>query len=63
MDDRAWYLAVGTLLLAFVGMILDATIATFDIAPGFYPFLGIFSGAVLGIGAVRGARRRPEDDE
>ena len=48
MDDRSWYLAIGSLAAGVVGMFLDAAITKFNLDPGFYPFLGILAGGALG---------------
>lgn len=57
MDDRVWYLGLGTLVVAVVGMFLDAALSTFNVDAGFYPFLGIFAGAVFGIGFASNRRK------
>lgn len=51
VDDRTWYLAVGALAVALLGLVLDAVLPAFDISPGFWAFLS----AMLGFLGARAA--------
>jgi hypothetical protein len=58
VDDRTWYLAVGTLGAAVFVSVLDAVAGTsFDTPSGFYPFLGAVLGFLGGVMAFRIERR------
>ncbi len=54
MDDRTWYLAVTTLVIALVALLLDAPLAGFEVPAGFWTVLA----AVLGFLGARAALGR-----
>lgn len=59
MDDRTWYLAVGTLSAGVLVTLIDAA-GSYETPPGFYTFLG----AVLGLlGAMMAFRGRGGGDD
>lgn len=62
MDDRTWYLGVGILGAAVLAQLLDAALTSFNVDPTFYPFLGVFAGAVFGIGVTTRRRRNGKHD-
>lgn len=58
MDDRTWYLAVGTLSAGVLVTLIDA-VGAYSTPPAFYTFLG----AVLGLlGAMMAFRNRGDGD-
>lgn len=60
MDDRTWYLAIGTLGTAAVSVVLDAALPNFDVPGGFWAVLS----AVLGfLGARAAIRDRKNGDD
>lgn len=61
MDDRTWYLALGTLAAAVFIVMLDAALVDFETPAGLFTVLG----AMLGFLGARSAikARRGEDDD
>lgn len=60
MDDRTWFLAVGSLIAAVVAIMLDAALTNFNVPPGLWAFL---SGMLGFLGARSAFRRKDDDDE
>lgn len=54
MDDRVWYLAIGTLVAAVVVVFLDAALDTFDTPAGFWT---VEAGILGFLGALTTLRR------
>lgn len=50
MDDRTWYLAIGTLIAAVAVLIIDAALPGFVVPSGFWAVLS----AILGFLTARG---------
>lgn len=59
MDDRTWYLAVGTLIAAVVVVLIDAAAVSFDVPSGFWTVLA----AVLGFLGARSALKSRNGDQ
>ena len=63
MDDRTWYLAVGTLAAGVFIATLDAVLGkNFDTPPGFFPFLGVVLGFLGGVMAYKTRNGRLPDE-
>lgn len=62
MDDRTWYLAVGTLGAAVFVVMLDAVLASFETPAGFFPVLGAMLG-FLGARSALKSRNKGADEE
>jgi len=61
LDDRTWYLAVGTLFAGVLVTLVDA-VGSYTTPPAFYTFLGAILGLLGAMMAFRG-RNGGGDDE
>jgi hypothetical protein len=56
LDDRTWYLAIGSLSAAVVAILLDAALANFNVPSGMWAFLS----GMLGFLGARSAFKRDD---
>lgn len=62
MDDRTWYLAITSLVFAFVAMVVDAVLSSFDVPAGYWAVLSAVLTFLGARSAFRRAKERVEDE-
>lgn len=63
MDDRTWYLALGSLILALFGIGLDAALKSFDLPGGLWGFLSALLGFLGARSYAKAKNGSREEDE